>query len=416
MTVPKKRKVIAYTPTKGNNQSRAWQVASHLGSAAARHMFYKGTEWGQKKLKQMFNHWKKKTFTKAKRSRNYSTSLQNISQHNDLSGIKKTIVLNPPQKLYKKLGKWDYRWSIRGSTQNVETEGQQYAVDVIAYMTQAWSIGAVNSARSNQYGLQSNIFDLNPYQVNTGGTVIGSILKPTSDYVHVHDIMSDYLITNFSQVAAWVEVRWFMAKTNVNNSPVEQWYSACSDKQLGQASEAPQASTSGDTATAGAPTVILASPTLGGNGIRTHYGMSPTAERQFNMYYKTLQKCSFALQGGDTRKIALKIEVNKTMSKSFALAATQKYLKNGTIFCTIIVRPSTALVQDTSGFIEPTTAQVSVAWVVNNKVNLSSLGGQRLEYNRGFTTNTVTTVPAHTVLNEVIVNDADAQITNQHPA
>ncbi|QDJ95272.1 capsid protein [Capybara virus 33_cap3_6684] len=353
----------------------------------------------------------------ARKSSYQANAIQSASQHNDLSSERHTIMLGAPKKLYKALGKWDYRWSVRGSTQGVQAEGVQYACDAVAYVTQNYLTAVASTSRSNPYGISDNIYNLNPYQATTGSSVFTAQATPISDYVHIHDIESDYLITNFSQVACWMEVIWFTPRTQTNVSPTEAWGQAEANKRLGQTGEGAAASTATATATAGYPTYNGVSLTLGGSAASMHYGMSPFADKQFNYTYKKLCSTKFSLQGGDTRKISVKTMVNKTFSKGFANQQQNfQYIKGRTVFATIIVRPSIAIIQDAGGAIEPTTANCHIAWVINNKMNLSSLGAQRLEYNRGFTSTIVAGgAPAHATLNEIIVNDVDAQVTNTRP-
>lgn len=345
------------------------------------------------------------------------TSVVTSAQHADMDLEKKKIILGLPKKLFKPLGKWDYRWTVRGSTQGIQIEGYDYAVDMVAFLTVPWSVAAPNNNRSNPYGLQSNVFDLNPYQVNSGGTVIGSLTVPdiNSDYVHIHDIESQYMITNFGNVSAEITVKWFLAKHDNQLTPTRQWTDAVQKKKLAQNIEAPAVSTASGVATAGYP-YISPLGVYAADGVQVHGGMMPEAEKQFRSNYKCIDKSVFVLNGGDTRRIRMKMEINKTLSKSFAQQQNTigiSYTKGRTIFATIIVRPSIVLVGDTGGNVEPTTGIVPIAWVIQNKVNISSLGASRLEYDRAFgqtVAGKTTLVGAHTTVEEV-TNDMDAVST-----
>lgn len=316
------------------------------------------------------------------------------SQHNDMDAERHTIFLNPPKRLYKSLGKWKYNWTVIGDTSLVAKVGYQYAVDMLAYMPTQWYTGSADVNRYRAYGIEHNIFDLNPYQTNTGGNVVGSIVAPVPDYVHIHDVESTYVITNFSNMSAWVEVKWYQALTDTttDHSPTQWWVLCNSSKALGQSAEVPASLTTTTTATAGVLIVATQATSLGNFGCYTHYGMNPSAEKEFRRMYKVVKKTHFVMQGGDTRKISLKVAVNKTVSKAFYKdqQSSQSSLgfNRGTIFATIIVRPSLVHVTDTSTS-EPTFGNPLIGWVISNKVNLSSLGGSRLEYNRGFMDNVV---------------------------
>lgn len=358
---------------------------------------------------------KRRTRTKTKKRKRNKIS-QSSTQHNDMAGDKRVIVLGQPKKLFQPLGKWNYRWGIRGSTAGIESEGLQYSVDMLSYMTYNWFLGATQPAGTHDpYRISNNIFDMNPYQTVTGGAVIGSVTTPNSDYVHIHDIESDYLITSFAQVACWIEINWYIAKRDSPTNPCAAWNQALTDKHLGQTAEVLDTETTAPFASAaGFPYHALVNTTLGGQGIRTHYGMSPFSEKQFGKLYKKAQSCRFVLNAGDTRKIGLKVMVNKTFSKSyFNIQGSDVNYAGRSIFANITVRPSVVLVKDAAGdTVEPTTGVAPVAWVINSKVNMSSLGASRVEYNRALAENVTTIgIPTHATVNEQIVNDIDAVIS-----
>lgn len=339
------------------------------------------------------------------------------AQHNSFSGEFHTITLAPEKKLYKSLGKWQYRWSFPGDNSSSQVEGQETVVDINSFMSRNFFIAATSTSRYQPYQLPENIFDLNPYQTNTGGTVLASQVAPASDFVHVHDIEATYVFTNASNLSTQCQLYFFQAKrdmpqynisgTQYETTPVVAWWAAVNSKTLNQTVQTLQSDTRVSTATAGYENITILKNNFNAMQANFQYGESPLSERQFRAMYAKLACYNFVLDGGDNHRITMRFKINKTVSKAQAAQIAAGNLK-GTIFATLISRPSLVYVQTTTpsnGVDEPTVGVTKVGWNVFCKMNLSSLGGSRLEYDRVFTGNIAGS--AHNP--EKIILDTDQQ-------
>lgn len=336
------------------------------------------------------------------------------AQHNSFSGEYHTITLAPQKKLYKPLGKWQYRWSFPGDNASSQIEGQETVVDINSFMSRNFFIAASSNSRYQPYQLPENIFDLNPWQSNTGGSTITANVAPVSDFVHVHDIEATYVFTNASNVSTQCQLFFFQAKrdmpiynvagTNYETTPVVAWWAAVNSKTLQQTQQTLQASTATATATAGYEKITVVQNQFNAMQANFQYGESPLSERQFRAMYGKLACYNFVLDGGDNHRITIKFKINKTVSKAQAIQISAGNLK-GTIFATLISRPSLVYVSNDGGKDEPTVGTPKIGWNVFCKMNLSSLGASRLDYDRVFTGNIAGTV--HNP--EKIILDTDQQ-------
>ena len=323
--------------------------------------------------------------------------MQSISQHNDLSTDRLSIALRPPQKLFKKLGKWTYRWTGTGSSTFIDLIGMQSNILINCFLPLSWSHDdAVTGLQP--YSLNQNLFSLNPYQQVPTNTILypnpdpnqPSINQaPVNDYVHVHDIDCTYLIQNMSSVATYCELVFYTPKTNLGplQHPLAVWKDTLDLKGLGQNNETLAPSLAGLT------NVFPGNPYDNGvsqdanfktYGLSTFYPSYPESEKQFKQSYRTLRKKRFILQGGDTRKISLKIMVNTTLGRNYATQMVdngQQFTAGKSIFAMLISRPTLVDLQNEAGFV-PATGKAKLGWNYMCKMNLSSLGSSRLEYNR----------------------------------
>jgi len=362
--------------------------------------------------------------------KNETDQMAEYSQHNDLSHAKLRISMGAPKKLYKKLGKWTIRWDNIGTTNQWDITGMQTAVDVNAFFTRDYSVVSSSTNRFVPYSLNANIFDLNPYQKNTGGAIIAQQTNPVPDYVHIHDLSSTYIFTNFSSVPAYCEVIWYCPSHDISLSPSNIWTNAIANKALGQGASAlvnfQTVSAGGGYPRTGYSTDSYYQTT----GAWLPYGMSPEAEKEFRSFYTRLKTHKFTLQGGDTHKVSLLIEFNKTMSKAFANDNDRLYYKGRTVFCMMIVRPGLVWAEGhrdqevppllLTPVSEPIIGNATIGWNVFNKMNVSSLGGQRLEYDRLYNNaleavaenNGGTATAPYYTLKQVNDVDAEAVISN----
>lgn len=318
------------------------------------------------------------------------------TQHNDISKHSFSITLRKPNKFFRSLGDFQYLESYQNRLTNLE--GFQGIQPLRSFFT-ADAFISTTSNRNDLTKFPDTPFQLNPYIGTPGtlGSVIGVQTQPAPDYIHCKTIDCMLMIQNTSNAPQSIELNWFMCKKTSSLDPFNAWKYAINQKRLGQNVGASVSSTVTATNVAGYPDVVT-------------YGQSPFGEKTFNKLWKTMERVSFDLQPGGTRKFLYKIHVNKTFSK----AEQNQYVTQGTIYIAnqtivpmIITRPGIATIQDTGGATECTIAQASVGTIMTNHYTWSSIAAARLEYDRTFQ-GIVQGVPtAHTLKPENIVIDVD---------
>lgn len=319
------------------------------------------------------------------------------TQHNDISHTSFQMSLAKPKKFFKSLGDFQYLESYQSRLTNLE--GFQGSQNLRTFFTASAFI-TTNATRNINNNFPQLPFDLNPFQTNTGGVVIPSIVAPAPDYIHCKTIDSMLLIQNTSNVPQSVELNWFMCRKTSSLDPIAAWQFSMDQKRLGQAAAGVVTSTGLPNNFAGYTNV-------------SQYGQSPFSEKTFNKLWGTLKRISFDLQPGGQRKFLYKIHVNRTYSR----AEQQQYVTQGTPYVSgqtivpvVITRPGMATIQDTASPTEATIAQASVATIITNHYTWSSVGGARLEYDRTFQGIVQGTPSGHTLKPENVVGDLDTQV------
>nr|WAE43035.1 MAG: capsid protein [Cressdnaviricota sp.] len=293
-------------------------------------------------------------------------------EHLELSQSACTIWLRRPQQLYKPLGRFRY---IQQNYGNVQAGfGQQGVKTIAGHMTISQLITS-SSAPVGYNQFNTAAFALNPYQTNTGSSVLSSVVAPPEDRIHIHSTFVDLQLSNMSASAAHVELYWVTPKKGLGAEPDVEWNRVCSTYEtLGQsaAGQASDASGVQTQATVGYPTYGL-------------YGETPTAHKGWNQMYKVLRKMSIPLSSGATKKIIYKINHNKTFVKS---VVTEQNVVSviaqpfSTVYCMMIVRGVPVLDDNGGTQGNPTTSNAAIAWTTVSRYTFSTLGAARLDYNR----------------------------------
>lgn len=333
------------------------------------------------------------SYTRSK-SKTGKDELLDTTQHNDLSHKSFAVTLRKKARLYKPLGDFQFVDSHQKLLTN--PEGFQGITTYKALFTSSSFISASNLRNEDVLNPQTP-FDLNPYQTNTGGGVLGSIVKPLPDFVHCKCVDGMMMIQNQGNVAMSVNLVWWICKKSTNLNPSDMWLYATQQKQLGQSA-------------AGAVTQTTGATNSAGYTIPTQYGQSPTYEKIFNWYYRKLKGFNFDLQAGGTRKFNYRLNVNKTFSKSVQqqnVTAGNIYVAGQTIVPMIIMRPVMVNITDTLTK-EATIAATELGMVETHHYRWTALAGGRLEYDRVFPGIIQGTV--HTV-GETMIDDIDTMTT-----
>lgn len=323
-----------------------------------------------------------------------SSKLVDISSHDDASRELFHIHLGRGYKSEKLFGKWTYYHTYTHLDQNQAGIDGGFDGPVILSKPQLTTSIKANTTLFTNGDFAQNPFDMNPYQAMTGSGVLSSIIQPAPDYCHITDALATYTISNFSAPAAVeVDCMWMLCKKNSNYSPGEMWSRALAAKALGQG-----VFFQPTTITAGALTgQVTGYPQIGNNAgtsfggavpqtIGTSYvprGLTPFAEREFNKYWKCVQRRKFILQPGDSKKMICKIHYHKTLSKAFLSDSGVNYLKGMTIIPLVVYRPFP--LKDTKAADSVVTIpSCEIGTIFDCKFNFQACKSAeaRLEYNR----------------------------------
>lgn len=296
--------------------------------------------------------------------------------HLDFRKSHVNIWLSKRKKLYKPLGRWTY------TQQNTKIctsgRGQQGVATVVGHLTIPQFLS--NVARPTlPTGVQftTNIFSLNPFQTNTGSSVLSSVAQPTEDKVHCHKVYTDFQMANGSSEPAQVVLYWLLALKDAASDPDTEWNNTLTDYALGQSASTQAAYDGGTRVTTGGTT---------GYPTYATYGETPTMCPSFRKQYKILKVKNYLLSSGSVEKVTYCVNVNRTFDK--AALRRQNNLSSvafpgATVYLMMIVRGSPVAVQSSGGTTDTvTTGSCEILTTINHTYTFSSLGGSRLAYNR----------------------------------
>lgn len=211
----------------------------------------------------------------------------------------------------KTLGRWVYHSVRQGYLASVA--GRQFTDDIQHLGTPAQLTSPTNASLtpfSNDIGLS----ELNPNFNNTGSDLL-TIKSPPNDKFIWSGCQMEMEMTNFSSVAAFVDLYLVRARKNLIQSPFNAWNTGYINAAYGQSANVQPA--------AGSVTGVT-----GGYEGNFMVGTKPTDSKIFQESYKVMAIKHLELSGGSTEKVVFDIFADKLIQRDIQTA----YIANSTPF------------------------------------------------------------------------------------
>lgn len=332
---------------------------------------------------------------RAKRAADTSMDMQKEAARSALS-----IRLAAPKKAFRGLGRWSYLIQNKGVIQN--QEGKQDSLDTVyhAHNSSQLLVSSLGGSQPLLYQWSDNPFDMNPFQSNTGGGVLTSVIKPLEDKVYMHSCVADLQFVNASDVPTQLDVYWLTPRAVTADGPRTTWANAMASRALGQ-SAAVNPTTAIGAMTTGYPDILV-------------YGQEPKYESTFNQMYRTLRKRSIVLQGGAAHKFHYSIGFNRILDKRWLQQlsnANGNLIPNLSVVVFAVSRPYPVALQETSVTKGFTPGIAEIGFISNCRYTFQAMGASRLDVNRAEPA-FFNEVPNGTTIVEKIISAVDSIIPN----
>lgn len=283
-------------------------------------------------------------------------------------------MIRRPVRLYKPLGVWTYHQQNSGRL----TAGvaQQAAGTLLGHATVSQLASGTNPPDGTQF--TSSAFNLNPYQITSGNLINTTGVVPSTDRIHLKNVITDFQMTNNSNAACSVTLYWVKSVKNHTDLPTQEWSDALVAEQLYQstATQAVQSSTTYGPGTIGVPTIAS-------------WGQTPASLRAWRMQFKILRSKTYYLALGATQRVSYVVRVNTTYDKTIASDSVAKTsgFPGSTVWLLAIVRGAPVDIVAAAGpnpdaGTRVTTAPNEIMWTASAKYTFTSLGAQRIDYKR----------------------------------
>lgn len=254
------------------------------------------------------------------------SSLQEISQHNDLSirnmGVRRVGKYYAPPK---GLGTFSYRNQNNWIMTTVQ--GKQIVDLPEVIMTREMIIATTSNNRFERYKLPDDLFTLNPYVA-----VPNSSLYPgphsavaNNDVIYFNYCTSTLQFLSMTTVPQKVTVLYCTPKFDTNTSPIEAWQDIVNSQALTQSVPT----------TAATPATVTASP---GAGETTNIGASPMEHREWKKAWNVVASFTIILQPGDQHARRLCFKFNQFLNRQTFNTVRNggNFLKGITVFPMVI--------------------------------------------------------------------------------
>jgi len=315
----------------------------------------------------------------------------NAGMHSSITAEHHKFGNSKKKKLYKSLGTWTYLQQNSG--QVAQSAGFQAHADVIQVLDSQAFLGTIAAASDvTNSNIRNNLFDLNPYQNTTGGTVIG-VVTPVQDRVHVKTITFEIQLYNATTEELSVFLYFVRNKKvmGINTggagampTPDNSWADLLLKRNLGQPA-AVQATEAG----------VVYTPGSAGSLSPVHYGTSPAAIAEWRSIWKLLRVRRIEMAAGAGHRLQVTLSVNKTFDRATlseqygnAIPTNNYFTIPGTTFSIMMIARGAPAKVETSGAASGindaivTPAATEVLYTVTAKYHMTSLGAQRLSYDR----------------------------------
>lgn len=275
------------------------------------------------------------------------------------------------------------------------TAGNQAVADLLFVNTVPQNITSTGTS----YGIfqaATAYEQLNPNLTNTGSGYLGSSVTPPEDRWVVLDHNINIEWTNFSPVAAHVDVYVMKCLKPTNQSAYTLWSTGYAAMAFGtpQVTLPPAGTTVG---------------TVGYDAVNV-VGARPTDTRLFKDFWKIVQCKSFDLAGNESFNDVIHIVQNQVKKREdlTQLSANGSVYHSGSFEVFYIVRGQVVLDTTVALSPKPTFGSIKIGYVAQVKTNLQ---GVKDAVNRLNTNNVVVNYPnAASLANQSLINEVDAQV------
>lgn len=285
--------------------------------------------------------------------------LQGISQHNDHSEYKQTILKRKP---LRNRGKGKVHFTLNRDFTASASEGNQAVLQLIELNKNMLNGSTTNVANAaGQW--PATIFDFDPNNKITSNSgpvysasAAGASSQNPTQAVNLEKVTQKMNLYNPSSVPLTVYVYWFMTIKSTQKSPFDLWGDDLNTEGQFNAN----ATTRGS---------FAQTTTLLGKANQFYYGMYPNTP-SLRRFYKLLRVNKFVLQGGDSRKLNTTLHINRCILEETLNEMTVDPIPGVSFYPMIIAQGGPCVATDTS-ISEVTYAAPKIGVILSTKYTMS---------------------------------------------
>lgn len=292
------------------------------------------------------------------------------------------------RKLQKLVGHWRYQqthqWSL---TSSAGTQGKKLLCTVASNAQLFTSTGSGYSEVQNATALEQ----MNPFKTNTGSSVLVSSATAANDRFMLRNCAVKMLVTNFSVVAAEVDIYCLTPKILTNQDPVTAWDNR--DDAFGLA------------IAGGAGPGAGSVGTFGGNNTNIPF-VHPHDNSRFRVQWRICAVKSMRLEGNSTERCNFDLTWNKVIQKNKYVPQNFLYIPNVT-YAFMAVWKGALVLDTTTATHAPTIGSTSLGWVGVPRYVMSAVkdNAGRLDSQA-----MIDNLTAPVLANQSLINEVDAPI------
>jgi len=259
-------------------------------------------------------------------------------------------------------------WRLKDQTGGLINSGEGVqGVNVINFMgTPNQMVTSSGTGYNPQFQAVNSLFDANPFQTNTGGTMYGSVVAPlddriTLDYYKLHLRIAN--LTTGSSVVAKVYLLKY--KVNSSLSPDTIWYHCDQNMALGKAA-------------ATLPVIATPQPTGGWPNI-SYIDEVPESNKEFLKQVKILRKDTYELAPGANVENSYTLHYNKMIDKGTIVDAPSTYL-GGWTTCIMILQYGVVGKTSTGPSVSLCPTELGVLWTRSTQCHVTEANRLKTEF------------------------------------
>lgn len=262
------------------------------------------------------------------------------------------IKLHKFPKRMRTCGNLKSQWSYSGFNQS--QIGRQGASDIFAIGTRQ---GLITSQGIPYTYVQSPTcpFDLNPYQGNTGGPVLSSIVAPKDDRIFLQNVNVKLTMTNSNTAATHVKIYILKPRGIHDKTPTAAWDQGYVDQALNQSLAVQKTG---------------AIATVSGYPNRAMPFVQPQETKTFRNLYKVLKVNHYILDPQGTAYEQVTIDINSLLKKEEITAWTGDYCKHTIWFMMVTMGAEVDKAKDANA---STYAPSDVRWCAQVRFNCKAI-------------------------------------------